>query len=408
MVVDDEPFVRLSIASLASWEDEGFDFGFEASNGEDALASLVLHPEIDIVLLDLSMPVMDGLEFLRRLRPAERGDASASAATRAGVPPAVIVLSAHDDFHLVREAFKLGAVDYLLKAELEAEALRTALAKACAGHSGSRDGSAGIIERRQLESLKAQVLRDLLAGPTAGEIQESFALLGITLEPPFRVVSVWIMDFDAVEQRWKDEGLSRFSDMLYRSLSQVLSSRYRGEVLLLRPSQAVAFVSMGPDPAEDRAAAFCEDAREYLERYLSMRSAFSASPACAGPEDAAEAYRACKAAMSVESRIVVLAKKAIRERFADPAFSLEEAALRAGVSPNHLSFEFSRETSETFISYLSRVRVEEAKRLLSSTDLLVYEVAERVGYPNVEHFSRTFKRIVGESPVRYKATGGEG
>jgi two-component system response regulator YesN len=404
MVVDDEPFVRLSIASLANWEDEGFDFSFEASNGEDALARLVLHPEIDIVLLDLSMPVMDGIEFLKRLRPLERDDSSAVRGT-----PAVIVLSAHDDFHLVREAFKLGAGDYLLKAELDAESLRAALAKAVSGLSGlsePRDRSVDILERRQLESLKAQVLRDLLAGPPADEIAESFAFLGISLESPFRVVSVWIEDFDAVEQLWKDEGLARFSDMLYRSLSQVLSSRYRGEVLLLSPSHAVAFVSAGPDPGEDPAAAFCEDAKEYLERYLSIRSVFSASAVCAGPEEAAAAYRASRATRSVESRIVILAKRAIRERFADPAFSLDEAGSRAGVSPNHLSFEFSRETGETFISYLSRVRMEEAKRLLSSTDLMVYEVAERVGYPSVEHFSRTFKRMVGSSPARYKTMGG--
>jgi two-component system, response regulator YesN len=406
MVVDDEPFVRLSIASLADWEAEGFDFSFEASNGEEALKLLALRPEIDIVLLDLSMPVMDGLEFLARLRPFERAGPSPARAA-----PAVIVLSAHDDFHLVREAFKLGAGDYLLKAELEAEALRAALAKACAGLSESRDGTVAILERRQVESLKAQVLRDLLSGPPSEEIAESFSFLGISLGSPFSVVTAWIEDFDAVELRWRDEGLSRFSDMLFRSLSQVLSSRYRGELLLLRPSQAVAFVSgppSRPERTEADAAAFCEDAREYLERYLSLRSSFCASPACSGPEEAAEAYRGCKEKRSVESRIVVLAKRAIRERFTDPAFSLEEAGSRAGVSPNHLSFEFSRETGETFSSYLSRLRMDEAKRLLASTDLMVYEVGERVGYPSVEHFSRTFKRMVGTSPARFKATRGEG
>ena len=90
-------------------------------------------------------------------------------------------------------------------------------------------------------------------------------------------------------------------------------------------------------------------------------------------------------------------------RFADPDFSLDEAASRAGVSPNHLSFEFSREAGETFTSYLTRVRMEEAKRLLASTDLMVYEIGELVGYPSVEHFSRSFKRLVGASPARYKA-----
>ena len=119
LVVDDEPFVRLSLVSLHSFEVEGFDFAAEAGNGAEALDVLASRPEIEIVLLDLSMPVMDGIEVLRRLRaePPRR-------------PMAVVVLSAHDDYHLVRSAFQLGATDYLLKSELDADLLRTALEKA--------------------------------------------------------------------------------------------------------------------------------------------------------------------------------------------------------------------------------------------------------------------------------------
>jgi AraC-like DNA-binding protein len=138
-------------------------------------------------------------------------------------------------------------------------------------------------------------------------------------------------------------------------------------------------------------------------RYLSVKVGFAVGPVCAGVRGASESYRAAREARTLDSRIVVLAKRAIRERFADRDFSLEEASLRAGVSKNHLSFEFSRETGQTFTEFLSRTRVEEAKRLLSGTPLMVYEVAERVGYPNVEHFSRVFKKLVGVSPVRFKA-----
>jgi len=397
LVVDDEPFVRLSIASLRPWGDDGFDFLAEAANGAEALAALAARPEIDIVLLDLSMPVMDGIEFLRRL-----------AADRSRRPPAVVVLSAHDDFHLVRQAFQLGASDYLLKGELDGAGLRTALEKAASGIEESRERDDAIVQRRHLEFLKTQVLRDILAGPASPELEETFAELGIGIRAPFRVCCFWVEDLEAVSAREVGaEGLGRFSELAARSLGQVLSRWGQGEVVPLSPGHAaVLFPGVaGSDPAKAEAAArsFCADAAEYVGRYLSVKLTFSVGPACPGVRDAAESYRSARAARTIESRIVVLAKRAIRERFGDPAFSLEEASVRAGVSKNHLSFEFSRETGETFTEYLSRTRVEEARRLLATTSMLVYEVGERVGYPNVEHFSRVFKKLVGVSPVRFKA-----
>ncbi len=398
LVVDDEPFVRLSIASLRPWGEDGFDFMAEAGNGAEALAALEARPEIDIVLLDLSMPVMDGLEFLRRL-----------GADRARPHPAVVVLSAHDDFHLVRQAFQLGARDYLLKGEMDGTSLRAALDKAASGIEESRERDRAIVERRHLELLKAQVLKDILAGPASPELEETFQELGIGIRPPFRVCCFWVEDLTSVSARHGAEGLGRFSEMAVRSLAQALARWGQGVVVSISPGHAAVLFSpapgSSPGAAEADAAArsFCADAAEYVGRYLSVKLTFSVGPVCPGVRDAAESYRAARASRTIESRIVVLAKRAIHERFGDPDFSLEQASVRAGVSKNHLSFEFSREAGETFTEYLSRTRVEEAKRLLATTSLLVYEVGERVGYPNVEHFSRVFKKWVGVSPVRFKA-----
>jgi two-component system, response regulator YesN len=393
LVVDDEPFVRLSLANLHPFGTEGFDFVAEAGDGAEALALLADRPEIDIVLLDLSMPVVDGLEVLRRLRaePPPR-------------PPAVVVLSAHDDYHLVRDAFKLGASDYLLKSELDAAALRTALEKAASGLAPSRERTAAILERRQLEFLKAQVLRDLLSAAASPELEETFAGLGIAVPPPFAVCCFWIEDLAAVSRRQGPDGLAHFSEMAAGSLRQSLAGAGQGEVVPIGPGHAVVLFSAAPGfPLEPAARAFCEDSADYLARYLSVKVTFSIGPACASVWDAAESLCAARAARKVESRIVVLAKRAIHERFADPEFSLEDASERAGVSKNHLSFEFSRETGETFTEYVARVRVEEAKRLLATTALLVYEVGERVGYSSVEHFSRVFKKVAGVSPVKFRA-----
>ena len=133
LIVDDEPFVRLSLASMRAWEEDGFDLTHEASNGKEALEVLAAHPEIDMVLLDLSMPVMDGIEFLKR---------------REGRAPVVIVLSAYDDFHLVRNAFTLGAADYVRKEEIEGDSLLAVLKKAAAGIEKPHDDGSSLIEQQ--------------------------------------------------------------------------------------------------------------------------------------------------------------------------------------------------------------------------------------------------------------------
>jgi two-component system, response regulator YesN len=394
LLVDDEPFVRLSLASLCP-AGAGFDLTAEAGNGAEALAVLAARPEIDIVLLDLSMPVMDGLEVLRRLRA--RPPAS---------PMAVIVLSAHDDYHLVRDAFTLGAVDYLLKHELDAGALRAALDKAALGLAPSSERTRAILHRRELELLKAQVLRDLLAAAAPPELEETFAGLGIAVGPPFAVCCFWIEDLAAVARREGGDGLAQFSALAARSLRQALDAAGRGELVPRAAGELVVLFSPaapGGDPLDRTARAFCEDAADYLARYLSVKVTFSVGPICDAIRDAPAALAAARAAHKVESRIVVLAKRAIHECFADPEFSLEAASVRAGVSKNHLSFEFSRETGETFTEYVARVRIDEAKRLLATTQLLVYEVGARVGYPSVEHFSRVFKKLAGVSPVKFRA-----
>jgi AraC-like DNA-binding protein len=309
----------------------------------------------------------------------------------------------------VREAFKLGAKDYLLKGELDGATLRAVLDKAASGIAESRERDEAIIERRHLEFLKSQVLRDVLSLPASRDLEETFGELGIGLAPPLWVCCFWVEARAAAAEREDAEGLSRFSEMTVRSLGQVLAKWGRGEVLPLGPGHAVVLFSPSAEAGSDAEAhAFCADAAEYLGRYLSVQVTSATGPVCHGVRDAAESYRVARAGRTIESRIVVLAKRAIRERFADPEFSLEEASVRAGVSKNHLSFEFSRETGETFTEYLSRTRVEEAKRLLATSSLMVYEVGERVGYPSVEHFSRLFKKLVGVSPVRFKAGHGQG
>jgi two-component system response regulator AlgR len=113
LLVDDEPAARVRLRSLLAEIDPDLTIVGEAGNGADALRQLA-ETEPDVVLLDVGMPRLNGLDAAREIARLER-------------PPAVVFVTAHDD-HAV-EAFEVSAVDYLLK-PVRKERLAAALRKA--------------------------------------------------------------------------------------------------------------------------------------------------------------------------------------------------------------------------------------------------------------------------------------
>lgn len=110
IIAEDDRLLREDMKCLIRWEDYGYDFAGEASNGIQALKLLREKPDVQIVLTDICMPQMDGLELIReglRLRPDLK----------------FLVISNYSDFIYVKEAMKLGAIDYLLKYEIDKEKL---------------------------------------------------------------------------------------------------------------------------------------------------------------------------------------------------------------------------------------------------------------------------------------------
>lgn len=71
------------------------------------------------------------------------------------------------------------------------------------------------------------------------------------------------------------------------------------------------------------------------------------------------------------------------------------------MTPEYLSTLFTKETQMTFSNYVKKVRIERAKELLDTTDLKIYEIACRVGYPEQKYFSKVFKESVGVSAKQY-------
>jgi len=115
-------------------------------------------------------------------------------------------------------------------------------------------------------------------------------------------------------------------------------------------------------------------------------------------------FRDSKAAGKYYS-LIEKAKQHINIHFADQNISLHSVASIVNVSPNHFSTIFSQETGETFIEYLTQVRINKSKDLLLTTDLRSADIAYDVGFGDPHYFSFIFKKYTGISPREFKSGG---
>ncbi|MNR59293.1 HTH-type transcriptional regulator YesS [compost metagenome] len=67
-----------------------------------------------------------------------------------------------------------------------------------------------------------------------------------------------------------------------------------------------------------------------------------------------------------------------------------------------MSLIFKEETGDTFINYVTRIRVERTKSLLCETELTIAQIAKEVGYANAQHLIRVFKKQEGKTPGEYR------
>lgn len=112
LVVDDEPLVQVGIKSMLPWSNLNIEITNVASNGQAAL-EMIEKDKPDIVITDIKMPIMSGLELARTC--LERYNHQS---------PAFIVLTSYEDFHLAKEALSCHVSDYLVKLELTPDVLQ--------------------------------------------------------------------------------------------------------------------------------------------------------------------------------------------------------------------------------------------------------------------------------------------
>ncbi|WP_099716693.1 response regulator [Clostridium sp. LS] len=100
--------------------------------------------------------------------------------------------------------------------------------------------------------------------------------------------------------------------------------------------------------------------------------------------------------------LIEKAKQYIKDNYSDYDISVETLCSKLHVSPTYFSTIFKRETGMNFVNYLTTLRLEEAVKLLNTTDDKTYIIAEKVGYPEANYFSYVFKKKFGVSPSKYR------
>lgn len=104
-----------------------------------------------------------------------------------------------------------------------------------------------------------------------------------------------------------------------------------------------------------------------------------------------------------ESSTVGKAKSYILQNF-DKELSLEDVSKYVDISPYYFSKLFKEETEQTFIEYLTSLRIEKAKQMLNNPNVTIKEICVAVGYSDPNYFSRIFKKVTGQTPTEYRDT----
>lgn len=149
LIADDEAIIRNGLKRIVKWEELGFQIAGEAKNGEAALTFLC-NENPDIVLLDIRMPQISGLDLIAKARAA-------------GFTGKVIIISGYSDFNYAQQAIELGVKFYLTKPinKNELEQILQSLHKELDAETKKKN-----IEQQYIRHVREMALRDLLFKPS--------------------------------------------------------------------------------------------------------------------------------------------------------------------------------------------------------------------------------------------------
>jgi two-component system response regulator YesN len=381
-LAEDEIVVREGIRNSIPWEKTPYTLAGEAPDGEMAL-SMIQDIKPDILVTDIRMPFMDGLALSRLVKK--------------NLPwIKIIILSGHDEFEYAREAISVGVEEYLLK-PVSAQDMIITLDKIAKRIDGEKENLLNVENLKARIRSSANSLLQIAGGGFPSEAKDSFdpaRLLNINGDMLFtRLKYASKKDIDSLIGDYTKGIENNFTE------NHILVYFVLGEIIV-----AASKIVEALDGELRTIAPFSLDQEALSEITLSREIFFEKIRALLA---AVIEYRDARAGGRYQS-VIVKAKEYIDRNFASGDISLYSTASHVGISPNHLSTVFAQETGENFIDYLTRVRMEKAKRLLKNTGMKSSDIAYETGFNDPHYFSYIFKKNVGLSPREYRLSRHEG
>lgn len=396
LIVDDEQVVRVYLQSIVNWEQYDCQVVTTCENGMEALEVMAQQP-IDLILTDLEMPKMNGLQLIEEIRSR-------------GYQTKVIVLSNHSDYDLSREVMKLGALDYYVKTNVKEADIISMIELV------SEEVKKQLLQKDALEEEKRLKIDNFKIG------RKTFLTTVLTGDVYYNELelSQYVKMYHLFEPRLSLYQL-RFQQPIelrqFLYVDAIIAAefqKYDHDVLHLTQEKILVALYERTIVEEqvlmDHWLRIVKNIKNYLraelqaskqllidstEKLISCTKLFQNDV----PSDVSSVIAAEE--LSHYRPEIQSILNYIHEHY-DERITLQDLSAFACLNEAYLSRLFKMETKKTINSYINELRIYKAKELLKSPNIMVKEVAQLVGIKDQLYFNRVFKKFCGENPTDYQ------
>lgn len=395
MIIDDERGELEYFAGFIDWKKFGFNLCATYSNSPKAYEALA-EGKTDVVFSDISMPKMDGLELARRIKTNYPGIT-------------VVLISAYGSFEYAQEAIRQNVFDYVTK-PFDYDEIVKLLIKI----RKRKEEESSFYDEEGLPAMECQqaiidyCYKNIDADEFVKIYKRTFGNINME-RTPAAVIKIRIDDFvEYLNSTW-----TYGKDRLYSCIMRYIRSDKVNFIPVEYAFNTITVLAVASETNAEKAefesccTKIFKDAVKLYENELQLRLSFAIVAVC---DNITVINSILGKNLMIDTNSgtrvenfddISQAKQYIEENYRND-ISLTDIAERVHLSPYHFSKKFRAVTGETVTGYITRMRLEEACRLLVGSDMSVINVAQNVGYKNKSHFYKMFRMQYEITPQEYR------